>query len=51
MKTTSKEDYIETICKKYCKNYDTCDKKHIYIQTISEKTTHIGCSAYKKKED
>lgn len=51
MKTTTKNDYIEITCKRYCENYDTCDKSHIYIHEISGKTTNIGCSSYKKKEE
>ena len=51
MKTTTKNDYIEITCKKYCANYDTCDKKHIHIHEISDKTTSISCIAYKKKEE
>lgn len=51
MKTTNKDDYIEVVCRRYCANYETCDKKQIYIHIISEKTTNISCSAYKKKED
>lgn len=49
MKTTSKNDYIEISCKKFCENYETCDKSYIYINDISDKTTKIGCSAYKRK--
>ncbi len=51
MKSTNKSDYIELICKNLCKNYDTCDKNHIYINTISEKTSNIGCPVFMKKED
>lgn len=50
MKTTTKNDYIEITCKRFCENYDTCDKSHIYIYEISGKTTCISCSAYRKKE-
>lgn len=51
MKETSKEDYIEISCKRFCDSYETCDKSHIFITRISDKTTSIGCSAYKKRED
>lgn len=51
MKTTSKEDYINISCKRFCEYYETCDKSHIYIHEVSGKTTSIGCSAYKKRED
>lgn len=50
MKTTSKEDYIEISCKRFCENYETCDKSHIHIFHVSDKTTNISCSLYKLKE-
>lgn len=50
MRSTSKNDYIKMFCEKYCENNDVCDKKYIYINEISDKTTHIGCSSYKMKE-
>lgn len=49
MKTTSKNDYIEMTCKQFCENNETCDKSYIYIDSVSDKTTKIGCHKYKYK--
>lgn len=49
MKETTKNDYINAICKNYCENYDNCDFHNISINTLKENSVTMGCSAYKMK--